>query len=181
MRSHSYLSPKCKAIDNSKIHRNGVVAGEDIKKGEMIAIWGGYIMTIDEYRGAPLVKLNFDYTLQVFENFSIGPKAKEDLDDCEMFNHSCDANAGVRGQILLVARRDIKKGEEICFDYETTDSQDLNFTCKCGSANCRGTIDGKSWMKPGFFKKHWEFLSTYMQEKILKEFPEVKVSVTFGA
>lgn len=33
MRKHSYLSPKCEVRNNSKIHRYGVFAKEDIKKG----------------------------------------------------------------------------------------------------------------------------------------------------
>jgi len=41
MRKHSFLSPKCEANNNSKIHRCGVFAKEDIKIGELIAIWGG--------------------------------------------------------------------------------------------------------------------------------------------
>lgn len=41
MRVHSYLNPKCEARTDSPIHRHGVFAKEKIKKGEIIALWGG--------------------------------------------------------------------------------------------------------------------------------------------
>lgn len=168
MRKHSYLSPKCIAQNNSKIHRYGVFAKEDIKRGELIALWGGYIITLDELRKLPKRILDYEYPVQIFENFYLGPKSVKDLDDCEMFNHSCHANAGVKGQNILVARRKIKAGEEVCFDYETTDTQDLKFTCKCGVKNCRGKIDGSSWKNLQFQKKNRGYFSWYIQEKIKK-------------
>lgn len=168
MRKHSFLSPKCVATSKSKIHRYGVFAKENIKQGELIAIWGGYIMTLDELRKLPREILDYEYPVQIYENFFLGPKSVEDLDDCEMFNHSCNANAGVKGQNILVARRNIKTGEEICFDYETTDTQDLNFTCKCGAKNCRKKIDGTSWKNLKFQKANKGYLSYYIEEKIKK-------------
>lgn len=160
------MSPKCKAQNNSTIHRYGVFAKEDIKKEELIALWGGYVITLKELRKLPRTILDYDYPVQIFENFYLGPKSAKNLDDCEMFNHSCHANAGVKGSIILVARRKIKAGEEICFDYETTDTQDLKFTCRCGDKNCRGKIDGTSWQNPKFQKSNAGYLSFYIQEKI---------------
>ena len=40
-RIHSFLSEKCEAREVSDIHRFGVFAKEGIKKGELIALWGG--------------------------------------------------------------------------------------------------------------------------------------------
>ncbi|PIY79049.1 MAG: SET domain-containing protein-lysine N-methyltransferase [Candidatus Pacebacteria bacterium CG_4_10_14_0_8_um_filter_43_12] len=168
MRKHSYLSPKCEANNSSKIHRYGVFAKENIQKGELIALWGGYIITLAELRKLPREILDYDYPVQIYKNFYLGPKSEKDLDDCEMFNHSCHANAGVKGQNILVARRKIKAGEEICFDYETTDTQDLKFTCKCGAKKCRGKINGTSWKNPKFQRSSKGYLSFYIQEKIKK-------------
>lgn len=165
-RQHSYLSPKCGAKRSSKIHRYGVFAKEIIQKGDLIVIWGGYIITIDELR--KLSNEMLVYPVQIFENFYLGPGSVKDLDDSEMFNHSCDANAGVKGQNILVARRKIQAGEEVCFDYETTDTQHTKFTCECGSKNCRGEIDGTSWKDPAFQRKYRGYFSYYIQEKIKK-------------
>ncbi len=168
MRIHSYLSPKCKALSDSPIHRFGVFALTNISKGELIALWGGFAMTRKEVQNLPKEVLTYEYPVQIYPGFWIGPKKKSELDDCEMFNHSCDANAGVKGQIVLVARRNIKKGEEICFNYQTTDTQDLHFVCKCGAKNCRRKIDGQAWKNPKFQKEYQGYFSWYIQEKINK-------------
>ena len=168
MRRHSYLSPKCETSNDSKIHRYGVFAKENIQKGELIAIWGGYIITLDELRKLPREILDYDYPVQIYENFYLGPKSEKDLDDCEMFNHSCYANAGVKGQNILVARRKVKAGEEICFDYETTDTEGLDFQCSCSSPKCRGHITGDSWKDPKFQKQNKGYFSWYIEEKIKK-------------
>lgn len=166
MAFHSYLSPKCKAERKSHIHRLGVFAREEIRCGELIAIWGGHIMTAQEIATLPKEIRDFDYPVQIHEDFYLGPKEGAELDEAEYFNHSCSPNAGVKGQCILVARRDISAGEEICFDYETTDSGMMNFLCKCGTAECRQNITGESWKNPAFQKKHEGFFSWYLQEKI---------------
>ncbi|KAL9186741.1 hypothetical protein ACHAXT_010461 [Thalassiosira profunda] len=63
-------------------------------------------------------------------------------------NHSCDPNVGVGGvnewgSYDFVALRPIGAGEEISFDYETTEYEVGAFSeCLCGAANCRGTVRG---------------------------------------
>jgi hypothetical protein len=56
-------------------------------------------------------------------------------------NHSCAPNAAIKEDYVLVALTDIQAGEQVCFDYSTTMSED-NWTmeCRCGAPNCRGTI-----------------------------------------
>jgi len=53
-------------------------------------------------------------------------------------NHSCDNNTVVR-DFCDVAVRDIAAGEEVTSDYEA-DGAGLKFECRCGSAECRGSI-----------------------------------------
>ncbi|MCA1672889.1 MAG: SET domain-containing protein, partial [Actinobacteria bacterium] len=63
-------------------------------------------------------------------------------------NHSCDPNCGVRlnssGAPDLIARRLIRRGDEVTFDYAMR-----NYTvdcfpsvCRCGSGVCRGSVTG---------------------------------------
>jgi len=70
-------------------------------------------------------------------------------------NHSCDPNSWVDG-LNLVARKKIKKGEEITMDYSTMYAISIGpqFKCNCGSLNCRG-----GW-KPDDHKQQW-FLDRY--------------------
>jgi SET domain-containing protein len=58
-------------------------------------------------------------------------------------NHSCEPNAFMRvsyGHILFIALRDIRPGEEITIDYESTLHSDSK-RCGCGAETCRGTIN----------------------------------------
>jgi SET domain-containing protein len=58
-------------------------------------------------------------------------------------NHSCEPNAYMKilyGHILFIALRDIKPGEEITIDYESTLHSDKK-RCICGAPSCRGTIN----------------------------------------
>ena len=62
-------------------------------------------------------------------------------------NHSCDPNTGVRnndrGGYDFVALRDIELGEEITFDYGTTEYVSVAVAaCLCGTARCRGRSGG---------------------------------------
>mmetsp|Transcript_6168 Transcript_6168/g.15365 ORF Transcript_6168/g.15365 Transcript_6168/m.15365 type:complete len:139 (-) Transcript_6168:382-798(-) len=64
-------------------------------------------------------------------------------------NHSCDPNVGVgprvneAGSYDFVALCDIGAGEEVRFDYETTEYEVGAFSdCHCGAINCRGSIRG---------------------------------------
>jgi uncharacterized protein len=166
MRKYSYLSPKCEVRKQSKIDHKGVFANAIICKGELIAIWGGYIITLNEIKKNRNKKVLNEYPVQIYENIFMGPRSYKDLDDCEMFNHCCQPNAGIKGQNILIARKRIKEGEEICFDYETTDTQDLKFLCKCGHSKCRGRINGNSWQNPKFQKSNKGYLSFYIKEKI---------------
>ena len=63
-------------------------------------------------------------------------------------NHSCDPNCGVRlnasGAPDLVARRPIRAGEEVTFDYAMRNHTINHFPirCRCGARICRRLITG---------------------------------------
>lgn len=163
-RTHSFLSKKCVIKNGSTIHNFGMFAKEKIKKGELVLILGGgSVLSLQE---TIKHKKATAYSLQIFEDFFFGPRTMKDLEPAYMINHSCNPNAGVKGQIIFIARKAIKKDEEICFDYETTEMQDTNFVCQCGSKKCRGKITGKAWKDPNFQKRNKGYLSWYLQEKI---------------
>jgi hypothetical protein len=62
-------------------------------------------------------------------------------------NHSCDPNCEtqkwfVRGlpRMGVFAKRTLRKGEEVCFDYQFERVGTKKQRCHCGSANCRGFL-----------------------------------------
>ena len=169
MKLHSYLSPKC-YIKKSPLGGKGIFARAEIKKGELVALWGGKVFSLEEIEKKCVNKPHFaTHTVSIFDNFYLGPITENGFDDTEYFNHSCTPNVGVKGQIVIVARKKIHTNEELCFDYDTTETNaEGSFYCKCKSKSCRGLIDGSSWKNPNFCKKNREYLSYYINNKIEK-------------
>ena len=81
-------------------------------------------------------------------------------------NHSCEPNGGLRGEAVLVAMRDIKEGEEITFDYATTECIDGEWECLCGTPACRGTIRGTDWKLLSLQERYGEYWSLFLLRKI---------------
>jgi len=166
-RPFSYLSPKVK-IRPSVIKGQGAFAIRAIRKDEIISISGGHILAEKEYLRLFQTKPHFkDYAMKVAPGFYLVPLAQADLDHDDYFNHSCAPNAGMRGQIVLVAMRHIRAGEEITYDYAMTDDDpDDYLQCHCGSRACRGVIRGSDWKKPQLQKKYRGYFALHVQEKI---------------
>ena len=68
-----------------------------------------------------------------------------------LINHSCDPNCEVFGtglKIWVYAMKNIKKGEELSYDYGFSFDEDyINYPCKCKSKECVGYIirEGSRW------------------------------------
>ncbi len=168
MIKHSYLTKKVK-VSSSGINRRGIFALSPIKKDEIIAVWGGFIITEDEFD--KLSKKRFenidDYATKIAEGFYLVSSRDGGLEDDDFFNHSCNPNAGIKGQIMIVAMKDIRRGDEITYDYAMTDAgYDYSFKCFCASKACRKTITTNDWKKPDLQKKYKGYLSWYIQENI---------------
>lgn len=64
-----------------------------------------------------------------------------------LVNHSCQANLGIQsndhGAYDFVALEDIPEGDEVTWDYETSEYEMAEaFSCSCGSPMCRGILQG---------------------------------------
>ena len=58
-------------------------------------------------------------------------------------NHSCEPNLWYKGDgtLRIVARRDIKQGEELTLDYVMfLANTHLHFDCNCGESSCRHKV-----------------------------------------
>lgn len=85
----------------------------------------------------------------------------------DYINHSCDPNAGLSGQISVVAMRDIAKGEEVTFDYAMADGSSYDeFPCACGASTCRGLVSGDDWRNQILWHRYRGFFSPYLQRRI---------------
>lgn len=164
MQNLSYISDKAVAKESS-IHGKGLFAVEHIAKGEIVCVKGGYIInrrTLNSmpgwYRAAEIA---------VADDLFIGPLSESEREGSMIFsNHSCEPNIGVQGQIVFVAMRDIEAGEELTHDWATTDDDDYEMDCNCGSAGCRKVITGQDWRRKDLQEKYNNYISWHLTEKI---------------
>jgi hypothetical protein len=162
-RPNSYLSPKLEGRQSPGKGGRGVFACAPIRAGEIVAVWGGDVVTGEELARFPQNRLT-SLAVQVDENLYL-VTTKEGPGD--WINHSCNPNAGLRGQITLVAIRDITPGEEVCIDYAMTDGSPYDeFECECGAPDCRGRVSGDDWRNPALWEKYAGFFSPYLQRRI---------------
>jgi hypothetical protein len=69
--------------------------------------------------------------------------------------------------VILIAARDIEAGEELSYDYATSDGSDYDeFECVCGSESCRGKITGHDWMLPELQLRYRGSFSPYLARRI---------------
>ncbi|MCX6777309.1 MAG: SET domain-containing protein [Candidatus Micrarchaeota archaeon] len=120
-------------VRESKIHGNGVFANRDFAKGEVVLRWDvSHVLTPKQVEELPEDEKKY---ASVIEGRYILLQPPE-----RRVNHSCEANTFVKS-CCDVARRDIKKGEEITADYGEEDIPGIkNMKCNCGSKNCRRII-----------------------------------------
>jgi len=158
-----YLSPKLAAHPVPHKGGMGVFAIEPVARGEILAMWGGRVVPVEDIYQFDEQQLHF--VIQVEEGLFLAPS--DPTEAAEYVNHSCDPSAGLNGQIALVALRDIASGEEICFDYAMSESHSLfEFECRCGSPRCRGWVRADDWLDPELQRRYAGYFSPYLQRRI---------------
>ena len=130
-------------IKKSKIDNRGLYAATNIKKNTKIIEYKGKIITVKETETNP--KFDNDKAIYLFNL-----NKKYDLDGdfkyntARLINHSCDPNCEVDGvglKLWIYAIKDIKKNEELTYDYGFSFDKDYkDFPCRCGAKKCVGFI-----------------------------------------
>jgi SET domain-containing protein len=135
----------------SKIHNTGLFATSDIAQGTRIVEYAGEKITAREGDRRVEASLNSHrkngtngavYIFYLSERYSLDGNVP--YNQARRMNHSCDPNTDtdiIRGKIWIIAIRDIKKGEEITFNYGYEFRADYkDHPCRCGSRQCVGYI-----------------------------------------
>ena len=152
---------KLYSIKKSNIDRRGLCASKNIKNGTRIIEYKGKIITTKNTEDNP--KFDNDKAIYLFNlNKRYDLDGDFEFNTVRLINHSCNPNCEVTGKGLKLwihAIRNIKKGEELSYDYGFGFDEDFkNYPCKCGSKNCVGYIvrSESRWRikKSKFYKSH---------------------------
>jgi SET domain-containing protein len=140
-------------VRDSKIHGKGVFAARKIPAGTQIIEYAGERITWKEAdrrhaKNNPDSTHTFFFSLENRKVIDGGSKGN----DARWINHACEPNCEAReddGRVFIHALRDIKRGEELNYDYglileeRHTAKVKRDYLCLCGAKSCRGTMLAK--------------------------------------
>ena len=142
-------------VQDSIIHGKGVFAQTNIQKGDCIIEYKGerisWKTALKRHPHDPL-QPNHTFYFSITNGKVIDGKVKGN--DAKWINHSCAPNCIAtevidkkeRLHVFLFAKKNIKMGEELFYDYsldvegKRTKALKEDYLCKCGSKKCRGTM-----------------------------------------
>jgi len=149
-------------VGKSNIVGKGVFASQDIKRGEIVFIMKGDIVKLkigspsDTKIGPNRVGIGRDLWIDPYVPFVF-------------INHSCNPNAGIKGRITFVALRNIKRDEEVTFDYSIQDDDIYwKMDCVCGEKSCRKKIRTIQFLPKDVIKKYLPYIPTYFKKMYVK-------------
>ncbi|HYO91824.1 MAG TPA: SET domain-containing protein-lysine N-methyltransferase [Pyrinomonadaceae bacterium] len=125
-------------VARSKIHGLGVFARRDFAEGEIILAIDDTRVVDDEHPLRPELgeqSYHCDYLANGRVVLMRSPERH--------INSCCEPNTYVKtvdGKRYVVARKPIKSGEELTYDYIIDCHGGIVWRCSCGSQRCRGTI-----------------------------------------
>ena len=119
-------------VKKSKIDGYGIFAAHDFKKGDIVIKWDTtHKLTLEDVKKLPGKEKNY---VAYNEGSYILMQSP-----AKYVNHSCNPNTYSKN-FCDIAKRGIKKGEEITGDYSEDLAPGVEMNCKCGSKNCRKVI-----------------------------------------
>lgn len=158
----TWISPKAKKGLPSRIQGLRIFAIKDISKDEIVAVKAGNLLTLEQVN---VLGSDLHPELQVADDLFVCPSSDSEIEDSLVYiNHSCNPNVGMRGDIVSVAMKDIKEGEELVIDYGMAYGHTYSMECNCGSEKCRKVITGNDYLLADI-RGYGKYLSAYIQSK----------------
>ncbi len=136
-------------VRRSGIHGTGVFAARDVPKGQRVVEYVGEKIGKVEAERRSLAQIRRARRSGGASVFVFELNSRHDIDGAvpwntaRFINHSCSPNCEVeivRGRIWIVARRRIRAGEELTYDYGYDFDSFEEHPCRCGSRRCVGYI-----------------------------------------
>lgn len=147
---------KAYAVRTSDIHGRGVFATKKIRKGTVIIEYKGQRSSWNKAMKQPDSDPNdatHTFLFELHDGNVIDARIKGNA--ARWINHSCDPNCKTfedeDGRVFIEARRKIRRGEELAYDYKLiidgrmTKREQEKYACRCGASKCRGYLldDGR--------------------------------------
>jgi SET domain-containing protein len=139
------------AVRRSGIHGRGVFAATKIRKRTVVIEYKGQRASWDEAMERPDSDPDdpaHTFLFELDDGRVIDARVRGNA--ARWINHSCDPNCKTfedeDGRVFIEAKRKIRKGEELCYDYRLivegrlTKRERAQYVCRCGAAKCRGTM-----------------------------------------
>jgi hypothetical protein len=133
----------------------GLFAKVNFKKGDLIFTWEGVLKKgrYPWYVG--------DRWLQIEKCQWIAPLKNN---PGWYINHSCNPNSGIKNSVKIVAMINIRRGEEVTFDYSTSECEKgWYFICHCENKNCRRIIRSYNSLSTELKLMYRDFISEYLK------------------
>jgi uncharacterized protein len=138
-------------VRKSGIHGRGVFATAEIPRGKVIVEYKGRRSSWDE----AMVRPDSDpddsahtFLFALDDGRVIDARVRGNA--ARWINHSCDPNCATyedqQGRVFIEAKRRIRPGEELAYDYrlqidgKLTKREFAQYACRCGAGKCRGTL-----------------------------------------
>lgn len=160
------LHPNIEVVENEVIHGKGLVAVGPIRKGEIVSRLEpdqptyliSDVLTWSQEDQDKLLHYGYQYR----EDKIIEEQGVE-----KYMNHSCDPNTMWLDDDTMIASRDIEPGEEITFDYATTEiTIPFEMQCRCGAAKCRGLVTNLDHLNEAWQARYGEYLPAHTRKAI---------------
>ena len=135
----------------------GIFASRDIGTDEFLAEFRGPRITIEDMEGIPHEVWDHLFNVGLCDYIIAREPAVR-------INHSCNPNAGIVKDVLLVAMRDIKKDEEVTFDYSVVTADDWQLECQCGSPQCRKIIGNYADLPDEIKRKYENYTPDWIKD-----------------
>ena len=143
-------------VRESSVHGRGVFASKDIKKGKKIIEYTGARIPWEEAHRRFNDKKAHSHTMFFGIDDTTVIDGNDGGNEAKYINHSCSPNCKSKndeGRIFVYAKKNIKKGDELFYDYKLDIEEPITkkllkkYACFCGSKKCRGTQLDEKYLK----------------------------------
>ncbi|CAI7763974.1 unnamed protein product [Closterium sp. NIES-54] len=167
VQEHELYGFQCRGLFASSLIAKGeIVCDWDIEEEERRVYYHAHDLLAVPDKEKREIMIRYSYMV---EDDVYDTTTDPDEDPSLYYNHSCDPNSWYINPRCMVALRDIQPGEQITYDYastETEGSMHAGLLCRCGATCCRGTLKFSEWRSRDWQQRNAGHCSAYIERKM---------------